>query len=475
MLRPGLPRIVIAGLAGDAGKTLVSVGLARALTRRGWRVAPFKNGPDFIDAAWLGAAARTAGRNLDTWLMSPATIGASLRRAARDADLALVEGKRGLFDGVDVAGTHSTAQLAKLVGAPVVLVVDATKVTRTAAALVLGCTVLDPDLAIAGVILNRVGTARQEDLLRRAIVAEAGVPVLGAIPRLDDPLLPSRHLGLVCPVEHAGREGALESLGEAISRHVDVDALCAVAREAPPLPVTELPEPPRPTGRPVRIGVLRDAAFSFYYPENLEALEAAGAELAFVSPLADPELPRIDALYAGGGFPEEHAAVLARNEPLRDAIASAVAAGLPVWAECGGLMYLAQGLVRHGRVHPMAGVLPAVVEHMPRPQGHGYTAATVDRANPFFAVGTRLAGHEFHHSRAVLAAGAQTALALQRGAGVGGGRDGLAVANAVATYTHLHALSTPGWAPALVRAARGGAVRVPEPEPEPAVAAGGAP
>jgi cobyrinic acid a,c-diamide synthase len=470
---PGLPRIVVAGLAGDAGKTVVAVGLARALTRRGWRIAPFKNGPDFIDAAWLGVAARTAGRNLDTYLMPPAVVRASLRRAARSADLAIVEGKRGLFDGVDVAGTHSTAELAKLVGAPVVLVVDATKVTRTAAALVLGCTVLDPDLPIAGVVLNRVGTARQEDLLRRAITTEAGVPVLGAVPRLDGAHLPSRHLGLVCPAEHGSRESAVDALADAIAGHVDLEAICAMAREAAPMMGPDPAEPPDAGARRVRVGVLRDAAFSFYYPENLEALEAAGADLVFISPLADRELPAVEALYAGGGFPEEHAAALARNEPLRDALASAIGAGLPVWAECGGLMYLAQGLIRHGRVHPMVGALPTVVEHMPRPQGHGYVAATVDRANPFFAVGTRLVGHEFHHSRAILAPGAETALAVERGAGVGRGRDGLAVGNVVATYAHLHALGTPAWARALVHAARGGELRAPEPAP--AVAAGEAP
>jgi cobyrinic acid a,c-diamide synthase len=202
-----------------------------------------------------------------------------------------------------------------------------------------------------------------------------------------------------------------------------------------------------------RIGVLRDAAFSFYYPENLEALEAEGAELVTVSPLADRKLPAIDALYAGGGFPEEYAGELEANESLRAALKAAIAGGLPVWAECGGLMYLARSLIRDGREHAMVGALPVAVEHTGKPQGHGYAAAVVDRANPFFPVGTRLLGHEFHYSRIVGTPGCDSAFAVERGAGLGKGREGLALGNTVATYMHLHALGTPEWAPALVRAA----------------------
>jgi cobyrinic acid a,c-diamide synthase len=459
--RPGLPRVVIAGLAGDTGKTVVTLGLARALTRRGVRVAPFKNGPDFIDAAWLGAAARSPGRNLDTYLMPASMIAATMRRAARDADLALVEGKRGLYDGADVRGSHSTAELAKLIGAPVLLVVKATKVTRTVAALVLGCMALDPEVALAGVILNRVGTGRQEGLIRRALAEATGLPVLGAVPPLEDQPLPSRHLGLVCADEHPDRERSLEALADAISAHVDLEAVRAVAAGAGDMPGTPALEPPRRAGRKVRIAVLRDAALSFYYPENLEALEAAGAELVFVSPLADRALPQVDALYAGGGFPEEHAAALSANEPMRRSIAAELEAGLPAWAECGGLMYLARAIVRGGCEHPMVGALPIVVEHTARPQGHGYMAASVDRPNPFFPVGTRLLGHEFHYSRVAAGFGGDTVLAVERGAGLGRGRDGLCVNNVVATYMHLHALGTAGWAAGLVRAAFRHASRAP--------------
>jgi len=461
-LLPNLPRAVVAGLSGDAGKSLVTLGLARAFRQRGLRVAPFKKGPDFIDAAWLGAAAGAPGRNLDTYLMSPPAIAGSLQKAARSADLALVEGNRGLFDGFDAKGSHSTAQLAKLIGAPIILVVSAAKVTRTVAAMVLGCRALDPELPLAGVILNRVATSRQEKVIRQAIADDVGVPVLGAIPRLEAEHLPSRHLGLVCAAEHPEREAALEGLACVIAKHVDVEAVRAIAASATSLPAAVIPEQRRPSGRPVRIGVLRDAAFSFYYPENLEALESAGAELVFISPLADADLPAIDGLYAGGGFPEEHAVRLAANASLNAALAGAIAAGLPVWAECGGLMYLSRGLVRDGVQHTMVGALPIVVEHTARPQGHGYVSARVDGENPFLPAGMRLTGHEFHYSRLSGPPGVDTILAVERGVGVGQGRDGLKVGNVVATYTHLHALGVPEWASSLVQAARGLAVSAPQ-------------
>ena len=450
-----LPRVVIAGLAGDTGKSLVALGLARALRGRGRRVAPFKKGPDFIDAAWLGAAAGSPGRNLDTFMMPDQAIATSLARVATQADVAVIEGNRGLFDGLDAEGSHSTAQLARLVGAPVVLVVDATKVTRTVAAQVLGCRDLEPGLELAGVILNRVGTARQERVIREAVLSATGVPVIGAIPRLDF-ALPSRHLGLVTAVEHPDAEAALEAAAAAIARHVDVDKVFELAGRAAPLPALAN-MPARTVGdKTVRIGVLRDRAFSFYYPENLEALEAAGAELIEISPLADETLPAIDALYAGGGFPEEHAAALSTNEGLRAQLRDSIGDGLPVWAECGGLMYLSRALIADGVEHPMVGALPITVEQHARPQGHGYVRAQVDRHNPFLEEGTTLCGHEFHYSRLHDDGDeVETVLSLDRGVGVGQGRDGIRHGGVLASYTHLHALGAPDWAPCLVRAAAG--------------------
>lgn len=448
------PRLVVAGLAGDSGKSLVALGLAQAFAARGFRVAGYKKGPDFIDAAWLGAATDRPGRNLDTFLMSDATVIESFVHSGSAVDLAVVEGNRGLYDGFDAAGSHSTAALAKLLHGPVVLVVDTTKCTRTVAALVLGCRTLDPDVTIAGVVLNRVGTQRQERLIREALATDTDVPVVGAIPRLKAQHLPSRHLGLVTAMEHPTTRDTLAELGRVMERHVDVPRLLDVARAAGPLEASPPPTPAPPSKARVRVGVLRDRAFSFYYPENLEALEAAGAELVYLSPLGDTEVPEIDALYAGGGFPESHAPELAANTAFREALALRIRGQMPVWAECGGLSYLARTLVHEDKRYPMVGALPVEVEQTARPQGHGYVVARVAQDNPFFELGTVLRGHEFHYAR-VIDTGAlpDTMLALERGVGVGSGRDGFRVDNVVATFTHLHALSTPGWAPALVGAA----------------------
>jgi cobyrinic acid a,c-diamide synthase len=481
-----LPRVVIAGLSGSAGKTLVSVGLARALRRQGLEVAVFKKGPDFIDPAWLGVAAGSDAHNLDTFLTSTTEIVRSLQNQSR-ANIAIIEGNRGLFDGFDAQGTHSTAELAKHIQAPVILVVDATKTTRTVAALVLGCLALDPELPLAGIVLNRIGTARQERLIREVLALTTKVPVLGAIPRLAVDYLPARHLGLLLPAERQDCEQALDALGDVIAKHIDLMSLRHVADKAPELHVpdragdtsgqacpngtitsaVELPSKTRDvslkarsgarTGRrsQVRVGILRDAAFCFYYSENLAALKAEGATLVPISPLGDRELPAIDALYAGGGYPEEFAQRLSANIRLRGALAARIYEGLPVWAECGGLMYLASAIERDGTSYPMVGALPIVVEHTSQPQAHGYVEARVDKVNPYLPVGTCLRGHEFHHSRIVnQVAPIDTALLLERGMGVCNGRDGIVVGRVFATYTHFFAPGTPGWAPAFIRVAR---------------------
>jgi len=449
-----LSRVVFAGLSGDAGKSVAAIGLVGALKRRGLRVAPFKKGPDFIDAGWLGAAAGVPGRNLDTFMMPHQAIIGSLCRAAASSDVAIIEGNRGLFDGADSCGTHSTAQLAKLLESPVVLVLDATKATRTLAAMVLGCQAMDASLTIAGVILNRVRTARHEGVIRTSIADITGVPVIGAIPRIQTMELPSRHLGLVTASEQDDPSGVVARVAEVVETYIDLDAVVKIAGTAPDLAVPPSPSPE--TVGHARVGVLRDKAFTFYYPENLEALAAAGAEIVWISPLRDRDLPDVDALYAGGGFPEEFAQELSDNGPLRQTLAKRIEQGLPVWAECGGLMYLSGGILKDGLLHSMVGALPMTVEHSARPQGHGYVAGHVDVKNPFLPEGCALAGHEFHYSRTRPGPDQlNTVVALDRGVGVGSGRDGVHARNVVATYTHLHALGVPDWAPALVRAAQG--------------------
>jgi cobyrinic acid a,c-diamide synthase len=339
-----------------------------------------------------------------------------------------------------------------------VLVINLRKMTATAAALVRGCQAMDPALAVAGVILNQVAGLRHEAVAREAIEQACRVPVLGAIPRLDDPgLLPGRHLGLVPPAEHDARANVSGLLGRIAREYLDVDRILAGAEAAPALEdvgaAKDGPDTPARGLQPVTIGFVSDAAFSFYYPENLEALEARGATLVPISSLSGSALPAgLSALYIGGGFPETHAEALAGNRPFLESIRDAAARGLPIYAECGGLMLLARSVQWRGRRHVMAGVLPVEVDVLESPQGHGYAVLQVDRPNPFFAVGEELRGHEFHYSR-IAGPLPGTACAVIRGTGCGSGRDAI-VADAVwASYVHLHAAGVPAWADGMMRAA----------------------
>jgi len=455
-----LPRLVVAAMRGGAGKTTLSVGMAAAWKRRGKNVAPFKKGPDYIDAAWLSLAAERACRNLDLFLMDQAKVLQSFGGKAQPADVAIVEGNRGLYDGTDAEGHYSTAELAKLLKAPVILVVDGSKITRTAAALVLGCLHLDRQVDIRGVVLNRIAGPRHEKILRQTISEICQLPVLGAVPRLDHFPILERHLGLIPPQEHAWVEKALDESARLAENFLDLDGIWTIARMACPFP--EVPEGrsefstmPSEGNEPV-IGVMKDSAFQFYYPENLDALKGRGARIREVSALGQTEFSPVDALYIGGGFPETHAEYLAENRPFRDSLRREIENGLPVYAECGGFMFLGERLAIGSREYPMAGALPVSFAMEKRPQGHGYTEVEVEGENPFFPVGSRFRGHEFHYSRIVaLRENAHFAFRMKRGVGIDGKRDGLCRKNVMASYTHLHSLATPEWAEALVRKARG--------------------
>lgn len=455
------PRLVVAALRGGAGKTILTVGLVAALRERGEEVAVFKKGPDYIDAGWLALAAGRPCYNLDTYLLTAEAVRGSFSTHSRAASLALIEGNRGLFDGIDLDGATSTAELAKLLGAPVLLCLDAAKTTRTLAAVVAGCRNFDARLHLSGVVLNRVAGTRHESICRRSIEHYAGLPVLGALPRFEEPLFPERHMGLVPTPEHGWAPGAVEKVRDFVAGHVDLAAVKEAAARAAPLAESAAGRPGMAGGAitpaGVRIGVFRDAAFQFYYPENLESLEAAGAELVFMSPLSpgETDLERLHALYIGGGFPETHAGELSANVGARLCLQRLVEEGLPIYAECGGLMYLGRELVTEKGRYAMAGVLPLSFEVCRRPQGHGYTRLEVVGENAFFARGTELRGHEFHYSRAIDWAGEEGMLVfrMRRGVGIIGDRDGITYRNVLATYTHVHALGTPAWAEALVRRA----------------------
>lgn len=453
---PSFPRLLVAGLSGGSGKTLVSLGILLTLRRANIPVRAFKKGPDYIDPAWLSWASGQDAHNLDTFLMGSDRVSSSFQRHAINTGVNLIEGNRGLFDGVDAKGTHSSAVLAHTLSAPVILVLDCTKMTRTAAALVIGCKTLDPTLDIRGIVLNNVNGQRHERVLRAAIESTCPLPIVGALPRTTCNPIVERHLGLVTPQEHDAIRQVENNVLDLVRDHLDIDTLLSIARSASPLPYATESQPGVPDGSNLRIGILQDSAFSFYYPESLEELRRSGAEIIPISSLDAAVVPKtLHALYIGGGFPETHAARIARNTGFLASLRHACSDGLPVYAECGGLMLLARTLVMQHRRYAMAGVFPIDVEVFTTPQGHGYSELRVDAPNPFFSQGSLLRGHEFHYSRIV--AGFEqisTACSVMKGVGCGAGRDGLISQNVMAGYTHLHAVATPEWVRGVLDAAQ---------------------
>jgi cobyrinic acid a,c-diamide synthase len=451
-----VPRLVVAGLSGDAGKTVVGLSLVSAFRRRGLAVSVFKKGPDYIDAAWQSWAAGVPCRNLDTFMADAAVVRDAFISSAAGSDVAVVEGNRGLFDGSDAQGTHSTAVLARLLKAPIVLVVSCTKTTRTIAAVVHGCQTFEPDLKIVGVVLNRIAGTRHQSVVTEAITQYCALPVLGAIPKLGDDsrMIPGRHLGLITPSEFSQAESLSERLRQIADEHLDIERLLELARGAEALDEPRAKHKPAESS-PVRVGYFRDPVFTFYYPENLEALERNGAELIPIASLDAPSLPAIDALYIGGGFPEVHAERLSQNRSLMDGVRQASAKGLPIYAECGGLIYLSRSVEYNGRRHPMAGLFDVDLRLQAKPAGHGYATVRVDSPCPYFDENTEITGHEFHYSQTINpVTPSQTCMAVTRGVGLGNGRDGLLRDNTLACYTHLHALGVQAWAASLTARAR---------------------
>lgn len=454
------PRIVIAALKGGSGKTIISLGLAGAWREKGLRVAPFKKGPDFIDAGWLAFSAGRPCHNLDPFLMNGQQVVRSFIRNSADSDMSLIEGNRGLYDGMDVEGSCSTAELARLLRARVILIVDVTMSTRTVAAVVKGCQVFDPELQVAAVILNRVAGPRQERLIRDTVEAYCGVPVVGSVPKLKENLFPERHMGLVPYQERVQAEKAVAWTRRIVTDHLDLERIWKIGESVDGLPApheaTLEGPPPIPWEDELRIGIVQDSAFWFYYPENLEELERQGAKLIRLNALCDPDLPPLHALYIGGGFPETQAPGLAENARFRKSLRAAIQDGLPVYAECGGLMYLGEELHVGGNRFPMAGALPVSFTLSSRPQGHGYTILEAVRPNPFYAVGERLKGHEFHYSRPqpTEPGGLDFVFRVKRGHGMDGTGDGICSGNLLAMYTHIHAGGSPWWAGRLLHAAQ---------------------
>lgn len=451
------PRLIIGATSSGSGKTSVTVALAAAFRRRGLSVQTFKAGPDFLDPAWLAAASGRPCFNLDGWMCGGDYVRGLFLRTAADCDIALIEGVMGMFDGASPTSIEgSTAELARWLDAPVVLVAKAHGAARSVAAMVAGFAGFEPGVRVGGVIANSCGSERHAAWIADALRASAQAPLLGAVARDAFPKLPGRHLGLAGP--SAGAD--FDAFADAAERRLKLDALLALAHSAPRLTPCAWCIPAGNVG-PVRLGIAQDAAFHFYYPDNLAALEDAGATLVRFSPLAGGLPPDLDGIYIGGGYPEEHAAELSANRAIREDIRAFAASGRPVYAECGGLMYLSQGIeTTGGERHAMTGVLPVWTRMLTRRKALGYVEVTSEDDSLLSPAGETLRGHEFHYSELVPTAEAaedwRPAYRLRRRQEETSHPEGFQLGRVLASYVHLHFASHPGAASRVVRACQEG-------------------
>jgi cobyrinic acid a,c-diamide synthase len=455
--------VIIAGTQSGVGKTTISIGIMAALRKRGLSVQPFKVGPDFIDPAYHAHVTGRVSRNLDGWMMGKRAVVDSFARASAGADISVIEGVMGLFDGIGRGLTEgSTAEVARLTGTPVVLVVDARSMAGSAAALVKGFEMLDQDVSIAGVILNRVGSARHEALLRTAIKRHCKAKVIGTVPRDEALDIPSRHLGLTTDVGGILSKKFLKRLTDTIEKYADLEGLMKISRRSSGVKVSA---PAARTARPkgtARLAVAMDEAFCFYYRDNLELLETYGLEIVPFSPLKDDGLPAgVSGIYIGGGYPEMYARGLGFNDFVKHDIAAAVAAGIPVYAECGGLMYLTRGITDlEGVFHPMVGVLPTRARMLGRRKALGYREVTVTKPGSFFPKGKKARGHEFHYSDIEpLQTGVKCVYDVLAPVSKELYREGYLIGSVLASYVHLHFASNKGFAGSFAEKVK--SVRVP--------------
>ena len=440
-----MSRVLISAAHKSSGKTTISIGLCAALQRRGYQVQSFKKGPDYIDPLWLTRASKRPCYNLDFNTQTTAEIDSLWKEHQATADIGFIEGNKGLFDGVDPLGSDCNAALAKQLDVPVILVVDVQGITRGVAPLILGYQAFDSDINIIGVILNKVAGERHERKLRAAIDEYTDMPVLGAVYRHDDLFIDERHLGLVPSNEHAFASKKIDTLCEHMERQVDISR------------IIEILQLEQKAGRPeadarriapeVRIGIAQDSAFGFYYQDDLQAFQQAGAELVPVDLLHDETLPSVDGLFIGGGFPETHMQVLSENRSMCDAVKQAVENGLPVYAECGGLMYLCRQISWQGQTLAMAGALPADVIMHERPQGRGYVRLQETGNHPWVVdTGRMVPAHEFHHSSLVnIDDQVSFAYKVARGKGIVDDNDGMVYRNTLAGYAHLRDTKSKHW------------------------------
>jgi len=440
-----MPHFYISAAHKSSGKTSLSIGLCAALAEKGLVVQPFKKGPDYIDPLWLTQAAGRSCHNLDFYTMPREEIDQRFAQSMQGAEIGLIEGNKGLFDGLDIEGSNSNAALAAQLGSPVILVLDTQGMTRGVAPLILGYQAFDPSLRIAGVILNKVGGSRHEGKLRKVIEHYTDVPVVGAVQRSADMHITERHLGLV-PSNEAGRSHQqIGLMGQRIAEQVDLERVLAIAATAKPVAEPEQVPMNLSPQAPVRIAYAKDSAFGFYYASDLDALQAAGAELIPFSPLNDADLPAADGLFLGGGFPETHLEELTKNVEIGRKIADFIENGGPAYAECGGLMYLCRQLTWKGKQGKMLGIVPADVVMHERPQGRGYVRLSETEQHPWPA-GHEIAAHEFHYSALEnVGEGVQFAYRVERGFGVDGQHDGIRYRNLLASYAHMRDTRNNHW------------------------------
>ncbi len=441
-------QMLISAAHKSSGKTMVSIGLCAALKARGHEVQPYKKGPDYIDPMWLSQAAGHACRNLDLYLMKNDDIVATY--ACHRAAVNIVEGNKGLYDGLALDGSNSNAALAKMLDLPVMLVIDARGMTRGIAPLILGYQAFDRDINIAGIILNNLGGSRHESKLRAVIEHYTDVPVVGAIHHDERLSIVERHLGLMPSNESQIALEKITQIGTAIAEQVDLDKLLLLSQKTP-LSIPRTAEiTALPCGEKIRIAIAQDRAFGFYYADDLDALRASGAELITFDTLHDAHLPDVDALYIGGGFPETCAAELEANVSLRSEIKRAIEQGLPTYAECGGLMYLSRGISYQGRTFEMVGAIPGDVKMHAKPIGRGYVHLQENATHLWprpHAPADKIFAHEFHYSSLEnLPSDTRYAYHVARGYGIDGERDGLMLHNMLASYTHLRTIGSCYWA-----------------------------
>jgi len=439
----------------SSGKTTLTIGLCAALAARGIIVQPFKKGPDYIDPMWLAQASGRACYNLDPYLMDWDEIQSAFEGRASHAEFSIVEGNKGLFDGLALDGSNSNAAVAMRLGLPVVLVIDARGMTRGIAPLILGYQAFERNIRIAGVILNNLGGARHEAKLRAVVEHYTDVPVVGAVHHDERLAIVERELGLIPSCEAGNALGQVRRIGEIIANQVDLDCLVEAGGGIASAETEIGTLPAKAAFGSVRIGVVADRSFGFYYADDLEALRGAGADLVAIDALHDLRLPAIDGLFIGGGFPEVFARELSANERLRKEIRDAALGGLPIYAECGGLMYLSRSITAGGESHPMVGVVPGDVVMYRRPVGRGYVHLRETGESPWSASadpGQQLRAHEFHYSEVVnLPPDARFAYEVIRGHGINGNNDGIVIRNTVASYAHLRSVGNCDWARRFVR------------------------